>query len=232
MDKLQASLFLLFQQSLWTDFPDFSEDQEAQKFISDRFLEIYKRVNEKLGTDIAINASFIKELNRENIRIHSEMRRTGRREDTESITRSSAKDRTSIRPESSSPEVDSAEDKPEFLENRSERSSGEGVFLISEESDDVKPIFMVGDFDSEEELLETFPDHTFRASPQGFERLRSGLENERFLVINTANCPYPTIECPSITDQCPSVIAFSDREVQLLMDTVREVVRRARERGD
>lgn len=205
MNKVQASLFLLLQESLWTDFQVPQDEQEVQDFISARFLAIYKRVSENsLLENNNLDTRAVRKLNQENL---SRFSRAISLDNLDSI---------SPNMEGSVPSV------TENAENEIERNPGKDILYINENSDDVKPMFMIGDFSSQEEPQEMFPDHTYRMLPQGIEKIRESIKLGRLQKIQIPVCPYEGNGCPKRGDECPTLAAMSVEELLSILRAVIE----------
>lgn len=210
MNKIQASLFLLLQESIWTDFQIPQDDQEIQEFISARFLEIHKRLSKNLSTESNnIDTREVRRLNQENLSRFSEKNSLENLESSRSVTESSITNRAEIL-------------STENTDNEINRNFEKDIFYVNKDSDDVKPMFMIGDFSSEKERQETFPEHTFRILPQGLEKIIESIKLGRLQEIECPPCPYEGNGCPEVNACCPALAAISVEELQSILRAVIE----------
>lgn len=221
MNQVQSALFLLLQESFWVDFKDPQNNQELQDFISTRFLELYKRVvADSEEKNVNLNIGILKKINEDNLN----MRASNSPEFSSSIDNEDNTSATEIS-ESGLPTT-------ENHENSNGLNSDEDFLFIAENSDDVKPILMIGDVDNEEELKLMFPDHTYRISRIGFEKIVSGIARGANVIFKSGTCLPGSKACKPPGTYCPSGIAMSAEELQRLIQTASEAIRKARTDND
>ncbi len=218
MNQVQATLFLLFQESLRSDFSSSQGDQEIQDFIAIKFLEIYRRIIiEPDERNTKLNIRFLRKINQENLESHFHAS-----VEAASTTESRNNTSTTIFPES---DIRTTED----LANHNNLDT-EDFLLISDESEDVKPALIIEDTEDEEELRVVFPNHTYRMLPKGIEKIIRRIARGENVRLEGPTCIPGDESCPNVGRLCTSGIIVPTEDLQLLIETAGEAVREAQTR--